>query len=879
MDELARIAQIQADLSRLSDLVHVDPKGCLEPLSDLLSEVSRWDNKQAFVWATHIACQALRGTDQVHDALRLAEHGCAIADQFAPELAANLWLERGTALRLTNDIGAACEVLAYALERFRASADDSGEAWCMIELGVLHRYIGRLGTSRLLLHAALIAAEAAGNGPAIRRSSREAAVTLRFDGKSDQAVEVLRQLVEMEPAGGHGLANTLKELAASENETSRIDDAQRHYREASELYDRLDDPLGVANVARALGNIAAQLSRYDEALMHLDTACQAYRTLNYAAMEANALRDRSLVYLALKRSSEATSDAVRAWRLYVRSADPVGESGALRAVAQIAERIGRRPLMWRALRRAERLDRQHNVKLSIGNTQLHIASMGSDRPAEALTAAQQATELYRSMSLDIGVLQALSFVALRALETGDRKAALKAAAEASEVLAHAKAAFRAGKDRADFGFTAAQATARIDAVLNTLDDPSARTISVDLALNDGPLATMWLRRRPRSARFDPAVTDAIARAQASPRTPARSSAIRRLANALGSLNGGQERLDVASEWRRFLNADETLLVVGAPHDGRRLPLVMISCDRREGCYRTVALNDEIVREIDRLGKPNAASLCDLDHLWDPVEFEQWQSGLGAALLDDEILDRLQVAGHGTLYLAPHPSVSHIPYEALMVAGVPLGATIPILRVPHRTTPARTVGQRTAVGYADPAVSTLLEQREFPASPMPASEFSQAIGPDQLIWVCAHGGAEIDLDNKITDSGGTLVLDAADILARDLTGSSVLLETCWSGRSFGQTHGEALSITTALLLAGASEVVASLFPLPISQSSTGLIAASTLRWLQLGIPAQEALCQARREYLNTASGSIQIAGADLELRSDAPLAWAGLVAFA
>lgn len=100
-------------------------------------------------------------------------------------------------------------------DRFRSNGDDAGEAWCLVELGVLHRYTGRLGISRTLLQAALIAAEAAGDGPAIRRSSREVAVTLRFDGRSDQAVEVLEELVGMEPAGGHGLANTLKELAAS----------------------------------------------------------------------------------------------------------------------------------------------------------------------------------------------------------------------------------------------------------------------------------------------------------------------------------------------------------------------------------------------------------------------------------------------------------------------------------------------------------------------------------------------------------------------------------------------------------------------------------------------------------------------------------------
>lgn len=207
------------------------------------------------------------------------------------------------------------------------------------------------------------------------------------------------------------------------------------------------------------GIFPAQFSRYAEALIHLDTACLAYRTLDYPAMEANALRDRALVRLALKRNAEATSDGVHAWRLYVDSGDPVGESGALRGLAQIVESLGRRPLMWRALRRGQRLDRRHNVKLSFGNTQLHIVLMGADRPADALAAAQNASAAYRTMGLDIGVLQAASFAVRRALELGDRDAALDAARGASEVLSSAKAAFRISKDRADFGFTAAQAIA------------------------------------------------------------------------------------------------------------------------------------------------------------------------------------------------------------------------------------------------------------------------------------------------------------------------------------------------------------------------------------------------------------------------------------
>jgi hypothetical protein len=85
-------------------------------------------------------------------------------------------------------------------------------------------------------------------------------------------------------------------------------------------------------------------------------------------------------------------------------------------------------------------------------------------------------------------------------------------------------------------------------------------------------------------------------------------------------------------------------------------------------------------------------------------------------------------------------------------------------------------------------------------------------------------------------------------------------------------------TTVALLAGATDVIAGLFALPADDATTGRIAGHTLRELQTGVPACEALRCARAAYWSSRPTSVTVPGGDAEMPGDAPWAWAGLCAY-
>src|SRR5690606_7264430 len=143
-------------------------------------------------------------------------------------------------------------------------------------------------------------------------------------------------------------------------------------------------------------------------------------------------------------------------------------------------------------------------------------------------------------------------------------------------------------------------------------------------------------------------------------------------------------------------------------------------------------------------------------------------------------------------------------------------------------------------FADLSVPTHNERNAFDGQIVEADAATTILGPSRRIWVCAHGSVSTVLGGALRTSDGERVLDAADLLHADLTGSTLILEACWAGRNFGHPFGEAHSLGTAALIAGAAEVIAGLFPLPISPLSTGQLIASVHTALQGGLTAGTAL---------------------------------------
>lgn len=155
-----------------------------------------------------------------------------------------------------------------------------------------------------------------------------------------------------------------------------------------------------------------------------------------------------------------------------------------------------------------------------------------------------------------------------------------------------------------------------------------------------------------------------------------------------------------------------------------------------------------------------------------------------------------------------------------------------------------------------------------------------LGPHQLVVIGCHGRAATGLSGALIASDGTVVATAADLLSSTLHGSTVVFESCYSGRLVGPRAGEPFTLATAALLAGAHSVTAATFALPADEACTGAITAALLTELRAGASAAEALRRARATYLGDPPTQLRLPGPDPEARMPgaAPWAWAGYAAY-
>lgn len=876
---LERVAEVQQRLVELTDLVEDDPARTIVAIQPLIDETATWPNRRAFVWASHVACQALRFLDRLDEAAGIAEAAVRVAAESAPELVVHLALEHGTALRQAGHVEAARVPLERALAAFEAEGDQSAVATTLVELGVSARLSGDLDLSQALLENALRHAEASGSDRTARRARRERGVSLRHAGRARESVEVLTAVLATEPGGSHGRANTLNELAASEVQLNLFGQAQAHYGEAGDLYAIHSDRLGSGNVARALGNLAAQLSRYGEAIAHLDDALSAYRAGAYVRSEANARWDRALVRLAQGDARGAMDDSVAAWRTFVRFGDPVSESGALRTLAQVANAHGRAGLRDRALARSLRLSRSTSSPLAVANTLLHTTILDAD-PVTGLGHATEAVTIYERLELPVGVMQAASRAAEHALAVDDHLAALRWASVAVDATSAGRWRMRSAVDRADYGYTAQQATSRIYGVLATIASPEAEAVASALVAEDGPVALAHLFQSGKPARLPTTVQSAINRLRRTDDPRLRRGHLRGIAAALTELDEfDRTTVGLLAPLVENLGPDDGLLISGTPAHGLAVPTVWATAADGPRFF-LLPLDEPDMDAIDALGRLAGESVDALALLWDPRRTHGWTRRLADALLPPPAIEWLTAAGQRQLQICAHQSLAHVPFEALSLDGHPVGSLVAVERVPARVPPDRALSPTKRLGYGDPALDTAAE-RDALGSVLETEPgaLRNRLGPDQLAWVCCHGTAGIDLDARLATSEGQRVLDAGDILGHDLTGTTLVMETCWSGRHFGRPFAEGLTLATAALLAGAASVATGLFPLPANPACTGAITAHLIRSVRRGHAAPAALRAARSAYLTRPPDTIALSdmnGEPVSIPGDAPLAWAGLV---
>ena len=119
-------------------------------------------------------------------------------------------------------------------------------------------------------------------------------------------------------------ANLLEYCGDLEMRTDKLEEAEAHYREAENLYRRIQDDLGLANVLKAMGDLERRTAKLEKAEAHYWEAENLYRRIQDDLGLANVLQMMGDI-LQSKKDYKAAIDIYRdATALYVKTSEMMG---------------------------------------------------------------------------------------------------------------------------------------------------------------------------------------------------------------------------------------------------------------------------------------------------------------------------------------------------------------------------------------------------------------------------------------------------------------------------------------------------------------------------------------------------------------------------
>jgi len=793
--DVARVRRIQAQLEDLSNLVETDPRRVLDAMPMLLAELQHWPQRDAYLWCLHLSVQAFRFTDQLDTAVRTAELGLDVADT-SSGFAAGLDMEAGMALNQKGSQADAEPHLRAAASIYERLEDPAGRAWALVALADSLCGLGREVEALQFVTDGEIAARIAGDQRVLMRALKQRAVVQRIRGDAADALSAIESVA----AGttGHARANALLERGHILTMTSEYAGATDDYVAASIEYTAHGDTLGLANAERALATVDLLLGRDYSGQRHLDVAATLYRQIGNASGLGYALRELSVARLG-RDPAGAEADAAEAVRAFESSGDLLGLTGAWRAVARVAAVRGDDERVAAALTNAERTAQNTNNRLALAGIGLMQAEIGASAHREQ--AAVQALYLYDQLDILIGSAHAAAFAA-SATVTNAPNTAMRHLETAALRLRRARGRVVDPARRADHDLSLRAIPATVVEVAAAIGTQAAHDLAADVLLDSFPLGL-------RTAHADDRLSDEIVqfarrarRLQATGDTAAIRAALNRLAVAIATLPRTTD--DVPH--RRCL-ADlraaapgAPVLLVGAPLSSGRVPVVT-ALPVADVSLHLPALDEAAVDAVDTLGRIADGGLPDV--LWRP-ESRTWQNTLADVFLPPELRDWLRQESPGEVLLVVHPTLAHVPFEALNVdADRPLGVAAAVRRLPLLTPTAEQVCIERVAAFYDPALNWPGEQAVVGYGSPTVTEWLADLGAHTLGVLAAHGDAGPGFTGWLTTTDRSQAVTAADLLAKGLQGSVVVFETCWAGRHVGHRTGETLNMTTAAFLAGAA----------------------------------------------------------------------------
>lgn len=864
---------VQVWLNHLDDLSESQPQAVLDASQDALPLLATWTGNDAYAWALALRAKSFRFLDRLADVLDAAASGLEPLRGDEP-VAAHLHLEAGMALNQFGRQPEAVEHLRAADRVFEAVNDEGGRAWALVSLAEAYAGSGMSTDPEPILRLALDMAERSGDSRAGRRGWKQLAVLYRHRGQPAEALEAIGLALDGDMSA-HTRANYLLELGHLQAWTGDYAAADEAFQEAAAAYLQRGDLLGQANVERALATNALVLGRHVQGARRLDRATELYRTLGSADGLGYVLRERAVLRLNGGDHVGALADTEEGLASFRASADTLGLAGMLRAAARVRHTVGDSTGAYAALDEARTLVKGGSNPLAEAGLLSLEAEIG-EPASRRLACGREAAQLYHRMAIPTGESFALSHAAQAQADLGDIAGAARTLLVATRALRTSRGQIADAGRRGDHDFALRDVTTNLLKTGIRLGDAATMSMA-NLIVNEAPLGLRNAFHKghpdPRTKRFLSRIAAMQPPLGGEPR--ARRHVLQQLGASIATVAPGEDPVWVHFDELATAHPASAVLAYGAPTRDGTLPIAFQTPGGTPDVL-LVSLDAEAIGQIDALGyalTPERANV-----LWVPQE-RAWQEQLVGVLLPPPVRNWLITEKSPSVTVLFPPVLAHIPIEALLLDGKPLGVLAALTRLTVPTTTTIEADLRRIVSYLDPDLPWTHERLALPNHTHDPERLRDALGPDRLVFVACHGESALRAEGALVASDGTRVADAIDLLSEPLTGSVVVLEACFAGRYMGHRTGEQLNLATVSLLSGASAAVAGLFALPADDSCTGRIAAVLLHELEAGVPAAEALRRARETYWTSKPDHLRVPGqSEFVMPGDAPWAWAGLCAY-
>jgi tetratricopeptide (TPR) repeat protein len=870
-----QLREAQALLLDLESRCEAEPRYVLEQTQKAAPLLASWTSSDAYAWLMLLRARAHRYVDDLPgicdtvDTVLKALRGDEV-------VVAYLELEKGMALNQFGRPLDAATSLVRASDVFASHREPGGRAWALVSLAEAYCGSGYSHDPEPLLQEALELSRSVGDDGNGRRAWKQLAVVLRHRGEAERALDAIERAL-VGTLAPHVRANFVLERGHLLSWLGDFANSDADYEEAAAVYLHHGDLLGLGNVERALATNALLLGRLTDGLMRLKKAASHYQRLDNETGLGYVLRESSSIKYAQGDRDGALSDTERSLQAFRRSADAIGLAGALTGGAQLQYRLGHVDQARELLTEALTLTATGTNPLARAGALLLEAEIGSDATA-GLQAARASAALYSKLRLWTGEAAAHARSARILAEGDDGVRALASFRAATEALRRARVEVVDPGRRADHDFALRDVTAVLLGMSTLVSGPAIQRVCADLLLD---LAPLGLRADLAAGGPGREISRFITRVASLPmrQDPDANSQrhlLQQLAAVVATVVPG------APTWCDFdalrdAHQDDAVLVIGAPQHDRTLPIAWAGLGADAPRFTLVHLSKSAVEHLDALGRVTESGREDV--LWTEGS-RGWQTELVDIVLPAELQQQILQPRFRVTVLLP-PVLAHVPIEALLINGVPLGVRAAVTRIPAPNgSPAGPAGRITfANGYLDPALPWRPERALIPQPVTDAASAPGLLGADRVTLIGCHGSAGTRLGTTLVSTKGERVLDAIDLLRQPLSGSSLVLESCSSGRFLGDRTGEQLTLASVALVAGAHAVVAGLFNLPADDITTGAITTALVANLVAGLDPAEALRLAREAYWKSRPATVMRPGAERgTMPSDAPWAWAGLVAF-